>query len=258
MGIKGIYEFVLAQFAAESYWDNLYGTEPFEIEADDQREDRLLFGANRYDKINDLIAEDKLGPTQMTDRMVLDFEASWEIITHLPNQISGFSATLLKHKTTGEFTLSFRGTEPKNEDDGGDRRRDVFGANAEITFDGFSFAQIQDMEEFYRQIKNGYAYNETTQSFEADADLDDFKNIMANDGHINLTGYSLGGHLAQIFTLLHYDEVLHAYTLSVVPVPIRFMEAAYRHLPWSMKTMASRTPSKAAPATTPTTSATWT
>lgn len=193
MDIKSVYDFVLAQFAAESYWDNLYGTESFSIDDPAKRQDRLRFGANRYDKINDLIAQDKLGPTQMTTQMVLDFESTWQIITHLPNQISGFSATLLQHKTTGEFILSFRGTEPKNEDDGGDRRRDVYGAGAEITFDGFSFAQIQDMEEFYKQIKNGYAYNESTQGFEADATLNEFKDLMAANGKLNITGYSLSG-----------------------------------------------------------------
>jgi Ca2+-binding RTX toxin-like protein len=213
MNFNSYYEFVLAQFAAESYLDGLFDSS-FNLNNEFQRAERLENGANRYDVIDQLRQDDKLGPTQMTGQMVADFESTWQIVTHIPNQISGFSATLLQHKTTGEFTLSFRGTEPKNENDGGDRRRDVFGANAEITFDGFSFAQIQDMEEFYKQIKNGYAYNDSTQSFEADAALDVFKGYMADNGKLNLTGYSLGGHLAQIFTLLHYDEVLHTYTFN--------------------------------------------
>lgn len=213
MDIKVVYDFILAQYSAESYWDNLYGTEPFDIEDRLQRRSRLINGANRYDKISDLISDGNLGPTQMTEVMVSDFEATWKIVTHIPNQISGFSATLLKNKNTGEFTLSFRSTESKTEDDGGDRQRDVYGADSEIAFDGFSFAQIQDMELFYEQIKNGFSYNEETQNYEVDASLNEFKNYITTN-QINVTGYSLGGHLAQVFTLLHYDDVLHTYTFN--------------------------------------------
>ena len=34
------------------------------------------------------------------------------------------------------------------------------------------------------------------------------------DSQINITGYSPGGHLAQVFTRFHYNEVIHTYTMN--------------------------------------------
>ena len=31
------------------------------------------------------VANDELGPTQMTNQMVTDFENTWQIVTHIPN-----------------------------------------------------------------------------------------------------------------------------------------------------------------------------
>jgi hypothetical protein len=37
------------------------------------------------------------------------FLGSYDIVDHMPNDAVGFSATLFKNKTTGEYTLALRG-----------------------------------------------------------------------------------------------------------------------------------------------------
>lgn len=111
--INNWYEFTLAQIAADSYLDgiNYYNY--------DDLARRLRNGANHYDALQKNIEDDNLSATRMTEQMVNDFNSTWEIVTHLPNTSSGFSATLFKHKVTGEYTLSFRSTESKDKVDGG-------------------------------------------------------------------------------------------------------------------------------------------
>ncbi len=100
------YEQLLAQLAAESYLHGVDFKEQQELV-----EIRLRQGANHPDHFNDLERDGELGPTRMTGGqysgfrgMVNDFNTTWQIIDHLPNTNSGFSATLLKHRTTGEYT----------------------------------------------------------------------------------------------------------------------------------------------------------
>ncbi|MBL1140953.1 MAG: hypothetical protein HND53_02880 [Proteobacteria bacterium] len=97
----------------------------------------------------------------MTEVMIDDFFATWEVIDHLSNTNSGFSATVLKNKNTGEFTLSFRSTESQPSSKGGDKERDAFGADLEIGFHGFAYAQLHDMEEYYSHLQNGESWNAT-------------------------------------------------------------------------------------------------
>ncbi len=131
----------------------------------------------------------------MSNTMIDDFFKTWQIIDHKKNTSSGFSATLMQHKKTGEFTLSFRSTESKQSSDGGDVERDSGdGANGQITSLGFAYGQLLDMEQYYQQLKD-----------------DPTINLPAK---INLTGYSLGGHLAQVFTRLHYGTLIHTYTMN--------------------------------------------
>jgi VCBS repeat-containing protein len=188
--IRLYYEFILAQFAAESYLNNVDTTT-----RNNEFEQRLSLGANNPDFIEEITAADELSPTQMTEVMIDDFFATWEIVDHRENQPSGFSGTLLRHKETGELTLSFRSAEFQDVNLGGDIRRDGFsGAFGEIAHDGFAVAQIMDMENYYQSlIDNG--------------------DILPNT-QINVTGVSSGGHLAQAFTRLHFDNILHTYTFN--------------------------------------------
>ena len=99
----------------------------------------------------------------------------------------------LNGQLTNNFTLSFRSVEYSNQIDGGDWERDGRpGAAGEIAGLGFAFAQLVSMERYWRDIKAS----------------------LPVDAVVNITGYSLGGHLATVFTELHAGEVNHTYTFN--------------------------------------------
>ena len=91
------------------------------------------------------------------------FAARYQIIDHHANDATGFSATLMRDNQTGEYTLSFRSTEFKNQVDGGDYERDgangpfLTGADGEIVAKGFAFGQLAAMEDYFRDLKEGRA-----------------------------------------------------------------------------------------------------
>lgn len=94
---------------------------------------------------------------------------------------SGFSATLFKNRLTEELTLSFRSTEFID-----DAVRDTTATGRlEIKDLGWAFGQIAEMEAWYAQLR-------------ADPNLLGGKNF-------NVTGYSLGGHLATVFSILRRE-----------------------------------------------------
>ena len=147
--IQTWYNFVLAQYTAESYLNE------FDSLTEQELNDILIAGANNPEFIKE-ISEAELSATRMTDVMIADFSTTWTIIDHLPNTTSGFSATVLQNTHTGEFTLSFRSTESKPATLGGDVERDSrSGANGEIASEGFAYAQLLDMEEYFSSLKNG-------------------------------------------------------------------------------------------------------
>ena len=184
-----IYTLSLQQIAAESFLDyaqqsGFQGT---------QLETALRLGSN-----NVAVAEYAANPgqevlpgkTRMTDQQIADFTANNEIIAHQANTASGFSGTLFQRVTRnasgvvtsrGAFTLSFRSTEFADESQGGDWFRDgVSGADGEMKTYRFALAQLADAEAFFRKLKT-------------DAKL-------PGNASYNVTGYSLGGHLASVFT----------------------------------------------------------
>jgi hypothetical protein len=130
------------------------------------------------------------------------------------------AATLMRDTTTGEYTLSFRSTEYRNQAQGGDWERDgLLGADGEIFSDGFAFGQLAAMEEYFARLKQGIKSDGTF-----DAGLQAFFADPARQ--LNVTGYSLGGHLATVFTELHYNDndiaFGHTYTFNGAgrgPVP---------------------------------------
>src|SRR5690242_18962895 len=90
----------------------------------------------------------------------------------------------MQNNRTREYVLSFRSTEYQNEDRGGDWNRDgISGADGEIANYGFAVAQVADAEAWFRQLK-------------ANATLSD-------DAKYSVTGYSLGAHLATVFSEAH-------------------------------------------------------
>jgi Ca2+-binding RTX toxin-like protein len=102
----------------------------------------------------------------------------------------------MKDRTTGEYILSFRSSEYQNQIQGGDWERDgVAGADGEIPRYGFALAQLVSMEKYYQELK-----------------ADPMK--LPAGAVLNVTGYSLGGHLATVFTELHDADVTHTYTFN--------------------------------------------
>lgn len=190
--IKTWLEFALQQMAAESYLNEI------NLQNGPDVVTRLRLGNNHFDFPID---SDKPGNTRFTETQATQFFDDYEIIDHLPNVESGFSATLMRERGTDNYTLSFRSTEYKNQAQGGDFERDGIaflgldgGADGEIFNRGFAFAQLVDMEDYYASLK-------ATGKLPGNATL-------------NVTGYSLGAHLATVFTELHTEEVNHTYTFN--------------------------------------------
>lgn len=191
--------FVLAQFAAESYLDGVVGSSPELLSR------RLRLGSNSFAFVGDTneVSRDVTltGYTRLTDLQIGQFAARYDVVDHLPNTITGFSATLLWDKLDNRYVLSFRSTEYPNEDEGGDWRRDgLVGADGEIGHFGFAYAQIADMEAYYQQIVKPLI-------------TDPASGII---GNFAVTGYSLGGHLATVFAEAHQTDpgFLQAYTFN--------------------------------------------
>jgi len=135
-----------------------------------------------------------------------EFADTFEIIAHRENTPTGFSGTLFRSKVTdlarglyaGQYTLSFRSTEFVD-----DAIRDATGTgDLEVRQLGWALGQIADMEAWYQELKAAGALN-------------------ANEGlppdlPFNVTGYSLGGHLATAFAVLRRDEARFAKKESTV------------------------------------------
>jgi pimeloyl-ACP methyl ester carboxylesterase len=128
----------------------------------------------------------------MTAGQAQDFVNRYQIIDHRSNDSSGFSATLLFDTQTQQYTLSFRSTEYLNASQGGDFVRDGLGAGASIKLSGFAFAQVDAMERYYNDVVKP----------------------LIGSTPLNVTGYSLGGHLATVFTELHADAINHTYVFN--------------------------------------------
>lgn len=164
--------FALQQMAAESYLDNIDLNNPEEVTR------RLLRGNNPE-------GFPEGGFTRMTGTLAQgqakDFTQRYQILDHHANDATGFSATLMRDTTMGEYTLSFRSTEYRDASEGGDWERDgLLGADGEIFSDGFAFGQLAAMEAYYRELKSS--------------------GKLPTGSTLNVTGYSLGGHLATVFT----------------------------------------------------------
>ena len=184
-------QFALQQMAAESYLDG------FSFSNTNELIRRLKFGNNNASTLG-LNNPDEIpnlpGKTRLTSIQAQQFVERYQIIDHHANDASGFSATLMKDTTTGEYTLSFRSTEYQNPNAGGDFARDALGADADIFFRGFAFGQLVAMEQYYKDLKAS--------------------GTLPPGAVLNVTGNSLGGHLASVFTEVHAAEVQHAYTFN--------------------------------------------
>jgi Ca2+-binding RTX toxin-like protein len=118
------------------------------------------------------------------------FAQEWKVVEHISNTTTGFSGTLFEKVGTGELVLSFRSTEFLD-----DAARDNTATNVlEIKEKGWAFGQISDMDKWY-------------------ADLKSSGKIPAG-ARFSVTGYSLGGHLATAFNLLHPEAASEVVTFN--------------------------------------------
>lgn len=201
--IDAWYDRVLQQMAAESYLDQGGRL----IVAPDKLSPRLRDGANAP-----VITEeaDRKAATRMTDSQVAYFLGKYRIVDQYINDNTGFSATLIQSRANpNEYTLSFRSTEWRNAPKGDFTRDGSPGADGEIATHGFAFEQISSMETYFERLKAGDLAMGTA------ADGASVRNFLAGPGaQIDLTGFSLGGHLANAFVQLHPDSVRHAYLFN--------------------------------------------
>lgn len=134
--------------------------------------------------------------SKLTEAQAEQFMQDWEVISYMPITDTGFSGTLFRAKRPIEddkgnvivekdqLVMSFRSTEFVD-----DSARDNQATNTlEIKEKGWAFGQIDDMERWYQSLRES--------------------KIIGDGEQISLTGYSLGGHLATAFNILHQDEDL--------------------------------------------------
>jgi Ca2+-binding RTX toxin-like protein len=127
----------------------------------------------------------KFSPTEVT---LSKLTTDWIVVEHKSDTTTGFSGTLFKNKDSGELVLSFRSTEFID-----DAARDNEATNKlEIKEKGWAFGQLSDMETWY-------------QSLQLSGKI---------DGPLSVTGYSLGGHLATAFNLMHLGAAQQVVTFN--------------------------------------------
>jgi Ca2+-binding RTX toxin-like protein/dienelactone hydrolase len=215
--VNSLYENVLVQMAAESYLENVNLGDSEDVK------ERLVAGTNRsgYNRTDGRtdLNDNLPGYTRMTDAQANEFWDKFAVIhqwsdnptptgsrpgpeglaslPQLNDEIlanTGFSATLVQDRRTGEYTLAMRSTEYRPWAQGGDGERDKTNADiASIGFKGFALAQLDAMERYYQWLKDN--------------------GKLPAGATLKVTGYSLGGHLATIFTELH-PEVQSTVTMN--------------------------------------------
>lgn len=147
--VRSWLDYAQLQSAAECYLHDINLSSKAQVTA------KLIEGANNALKQGKSPDDPLLsGATRFTDAQAEWFTTNYEIVTHYPNDASGFSATLFKHKTTGEYTLSFRSTEYQLQAKDGDYERDGSDAtDGDISGKGYGLAQLSSMETFYAHLK---------------------------------------------------------------------------------------------------------
>ena len=176
-------KFANLQMAAEAILSNFNYSTPEGLLA------ALKFGNNRASKFTDTLAS----------QFISD---GWVVVAHQANTGTGFSGTLFKYTgatdlsrglVRDELVLSFRSTEFID-----DAVRDSQATNdLEVLKGGWAIGQIADMEKWFAELNASPA--------------------LLQGKSFSVTGYSLGGHLATAFNILHEFEsqrILGTYTFN--------------------------------------------
>ena len=176
--IQKLLEFADQQMAAEA----------FLAQAND-----IIANLPRNEDIRARLIEGNTHASKFTPAQATQFTTQYEVLTQYRNdpldQIdgiakTGFSATLFRNRQTNELTLSFRSTEFLD-----DQVRDSTATNKlEVKELGWALGQIAEMETWYAQLRANPA--------------------LLGSKNFNVTGYSLGGHLATAFNILRREEAV--------------------------------------------------
>jgi pimeloyl-ACP methyl ester carboxylesterase len=161
----------------------------------------------------------KFSPTQATE-----FVTHWRVVDHIPDTLTGFSATIFESlDNPGHYSLAIRGSTPS-------QLMTDFIADAQLIFnDGVAAGQLVDLYNFWQRSNapagttytaarlalsldpqspiniGGYYYNvefvDSSQLSNPDLQLGTGK-LNSSITSIDVSGHSLGGHLAMAFTAL--------------------------------------------------------
>ena len=154
------------------------------------RDEATGFLNKSEDDLVDALKEGNKHNSRFTESEARKFAAKWEVVDQRANTSTGFSGTLFRNVDTDELVLSFRSTEFVD-----DAVRDNAATNAlEIKDTGWAWGQIADMEAWYAELATGGGPLEGRT--------------------FSVTGYSLGGHLATAFNLLHPDAAQQVVTFN--------------------------------------------
>lgn len=108
------------------------------------------FGVNIQDKqeVIDALTNNSLG-NPFPQKQENYFLENWKIVSHQANTDSGFSATLFKNKTTGEFVYAVRGSQlsPGSNWDANDAIEDAL-----LLSKGLAFNQISDLYNDWKKL----------------------------------------------------------------------------------------------------------
>lgn len=181
-----ILEFARLQLAAEVLYDLKNAIPNWEITVDNPNIGNLSF--------DNLITKKRLQSgndhnSKFTEADAEEFDKNWEMVAHIANTATGFSGSLFRAKKDIEGTrikaqdlvMSFRSTEFVDDDVHDSRSTNTL----EIKEKGWAFGQIADMEHWFGILQE--------------------KGLI--DKPLYVTGYSLGGHLATAFNILHRQEI---------------------------------------------------
>jgi hypothetical protein len=161
------------------------------------------------------------GDMKFSIAQATDFTNRYQVVSQLPNTASGFSATVFLDTTTGQYTFAARGTEAN--------AADLIGADLHgVVADGIAIDQVIDMYNYWQSLTHLGVY----QAAYLDTSATNAVGSVVNDGvvqyvhmgnsdtvlvntplawgtnelggvaTVDVTGHSLGGHLAMAFSRL--------------------------------------------------------
>ncbi|MES9991035.1 MAG: calcium-binding protein [Candidatus Thiodiazotropha sp.] len=177
--------------------------------------------------------ENALIAREFSNTQAAEFITHWQVVHHLPNTSTGFSATVFESlDSPGKYVFAIRGTEP------GQWIIDIALTDiADIGADGIALKQAIDLYNYYLQLTTpageltpqyevyegtlippvGTDYVVTGLQYRYLRTIDPEQGlgvIPYNSGPIDVTGHSLGGHLALILSRLDPNRVGEVYTYN--------------------------------------------